>query len=114
MAKRKMNLARVSRGLEICTPGCASSKNPHSINCKCPCQGLGHGVLYQAGLSDTDRARLRADVLGLLSSEMDRAKARFSAAPILHDARLAAGKLVRDWEYTRGQRIKLKRKRVAA
>jgi hypothetical protein len=56
-------------------------------------------MLYQAGLSDLDRARLRADAVGRLEYEVTRVKARFAVAPKLADIREKAGKAVREWTY---------------
>jgi len=105
--KRKFTVTKVAKGLEICTPGCASSKKPYSIDCRCSCNGAGHGVLYQAGLSDVDRARVRADVLGVLEGEVALVRARYASAPKLADVRLKAGKKVREWDYGMEERKRL-------
>lgn len=102
MAKRTIKrppLDKIASGEVICTPGCASSRTPHSLDCKCFCRGVGHGMLYQAGLTDIDRARLRADAVGRLEYEVTRVKARFTVAPKLADLREKAGKAVRTFTY---------------
>lgn len=92
-------LSRVVNGLEICTPGCATSKSPHSVNCKCWCEGAGHGMLYQAGLTAIDRARLKADMLSMLQAEVIKVKTRFRVSRLLLENRQKEGRRtsVRDY-----------------